>query len=218
MSDFLPAEWAINQSEPGFGTCEPSGWLALDLDSATADPHLLDDATLVEAMVGFDRLASWAAARQARLLAELAARRPSDRAPHSARWACIGSEYAPDEAGVALHLSRGTACAGIGTACRLLAVLPETHAAWEAGRIDTSKARTVDDATWMLAPALARAVQDRVLPKAPGQTLAELKAALERAVLAVDPEGAEARHGEAHRDRRVWSRPRPTGWNRCGLC
>jgi hypothetical protein len=155
MSDFLPAEWAINQSEPEFGTCEPSGWLALDLDSATADPHLLDDATLVEAMVGFDRLASWAAARQARLRAELAARRPSDRAPHSARWACIGSEYAPDEAGVALHLSRGTACARIGTACRLLAVLPETHAAWEAGRIDTSKARTVDDATWMLAPAFA---------------------------------------------------------------
>jgi hypothetical protein len=72
MSDVLP-EWAINQSEPGFGTCEPSGWLALDLDSATADPHLLDDATLVDAMVGFDRLASWAAARQARLLAGRAA-------------------------------------------------------------------------------------------------------------------------------------------------
>jgi hypothetical protein len=211
MSDFLPAEWAINQSEPGFGSCEPSGWLALDLDSATADPHLLDDATLVEAMVGFDRLASWAAARQARLLAELAARRPSDRVPHSARWACIGSEYAPDEAGVALHLSRGTACARIGTACRLLAVLPETHAAWEAGRIDTSKARTVDDATWMLAPALARAVQDGVLPKAPGQTLAELKAALGRAVLAVDPEGAEARHREARRDRRVVVTPEADG-------
>src|SRR5215207_2365799 len=211
MSDSLPAEWAINQSEPGFGTCEPSGWLALDLDYATSDPHLLDDATLVEAMVGFDRLASWAAARQARLLAELAARRPSDRAPHSARWACIGGEYAPDEAGVALHLSRGTACARIGTACRLLAVLPETHAAWEAGRIDTSKARTVDDVTWMLAPALARAVQDRVLPKAPGQTLAELKAALERAVLAVDPEGAEARHREARRDRRVVVTPEADG-------
>jgi len=90
-------------------------------------------------------------------------------------------------------------------------VLPETHAAWEAGRIDTSKARTVDDATWMLAPALARAVQDRVLPKAPGQTLAELKAALGRAVLAVDPEGAEARHREARRDRRVVVTPEADG-------
>jgi len=197
MSDSLPAEWAINQSEPGFGTCEPSGWLALDLDYATSDPHLLDDATLVEAMVGFDRLASWAAARQARLLAELAARRPSDRAPHSARWACIGSEYAPDEAGVALHLSRGAACARIGTAVRLLAVLPETHAAWEAGRIDTAKARAVDDATWTLTPELARAVQDRVLPRAPEQTLTQLKGALARAVLAVDEHRAVGRFAGA---------------------
>ena len=211
-------EWAPDLSSPEFieppltyGSCEPSGWLALDLDSATTEPHLLDDATLVEALVGFDRLASWAAARQARLLAELAARRPADRAPHTARWAGIGSEYAPDEAGVALRLSRGAACARIGTACRLLSVLPETHAAWEAGRIDTAKARAVDDSTWTLAPELARAVQDRVLPKAPGQTLAQLKAALGRAVLAVDPEGAEARHREARRDRRVVVTPEADG-------
>ena len=48
---------------------------ALDLDTATADPAQLTDHTLIEAIVGFDRVASWAAARQARLLAELARRR-----------------------------------------------------------------------------------------------------------------------------------------------
>ena len=42
-----------------------------------------------------------------------------------------------------------------------------------------------------------------MLPKAPEQTLAQLKAALARAVLAADPEGAEERHREARRDRRV---------------
>ena len=166
---------------------------------------------MIEALVGFDRVASWATARQARLLAELAARRPTDRAPNSARWAGVGSEYAPDEAGVALHLSRGAACARIGTAVRLLAVLPETHAAWEAGRIDTAKARAVDDATWTLTPELARAVQDRVLPRAPEQTLTELKGALARAVLAVDPEGAETRHREARRERRVVVTPEADG-------
>lgn len=117
-------EWLDDQPAE-FGSCTPSGFLALDLDTATTDPAQLSDRTLIEAMIGFDRLASWAAARQARLLAELAARRPTDRAPHSARWAGVGSEYAPDEVGVALHLSRGTACARIGTAVRLLAVLPE---------------------------------------------------------------------------------------------
>ena len=96
----------------------------------------------------------------------------------------------------------------VGLACRLLATLPETHALWEAGRIDTAKARAVDDATWMLLPELARAVQDRVLPRAPEQTLAQLKAALARAVIAADPDGAEQRHRQA-RYRRVVITPRP---------
>jgi hypothetical protein len=63
----------------------------------------------------------------------------------------------------------------------------------------------------MLTPALARAVQDRVLPRAPEQTLAQLKASLARAVLAVDPDGAEARHREARRDRRVVITPEADG-------
>jgi hypothetical protein len=138
-----------------------------------------------------------------RLLAELARRRPTDKAPHSARWAGVGSEYAPDEVGVAMHLSRGTACARIGLACRLLGTLPETHALWEAGRIDTAKARAVDDATVVLSDELARAVQDRVLSRASEQTLPQLKAALARAVLAVDPDGAEQRHRQARRDELV---------------
>ena len=191
--------------------CEPSGWLALDLDSATADPARLSDDTLIEAMVGFDRLSSWAAARQARLLAELARRRPAETAPYSARSAGVGSEYAPDDFGAALHLSRGSACARIGLACRLLATLPETHALWESGQIDAAKARAIDDATWMLSPELARAVQDRVLARAPEQTLAQLKAALARAVIVVDPDGAEQRHRQARRDRRVVITPEADG-------
>ena len=214
LRDWLPPEWddaAPDEPVLAYGTCTPSGWLALDLDSATTDPAGLSDDTLVEAMVGFDRVGSWAAARQARLLAELARRRPTDRAPYSARWAGVGSEYAPDEVGVALHLSRGTACARIGLACRLLATLPDTFALWEAGRIDTAKARAVDDATVVLSDELARAVEARVLPRAPEQTLAQLKAALARAVIAADPDGAEARHRQARRDRRVVVTAEPDG-------
>jgi hypothetical protein len=120
LAEALPDDPALP-----FGSGEPSGELALDLDLSTADAAGLSDESLVEAIVGFDRLASWAAARQARLLDELAARRPADTAPHSARWACVGSEYAPDEVGVALRLSRSSAWARIGLARRLLATLPE---------------------------------------------------------------------------------------------
>ena len=214
LRDWLPPEWddtAPDEPVLAYGTCPPSGWLALDLDSATTDPARLSDDTLIEAMVGFDRVGSWAAARQARLLAELARRRPTDRAPYSARWAGVGSEYAPDEVGVALHLARGTACARIGLACRLLTTLPDTFALWEAGQIDTAKARAIDDATVVLSDELARAVQDRVLPRAPEQTLAQLKAALARAVIAADPDGAEARHRQARRDRRVVISPEADG-------
>ena len=42
-----------------------------------------------------------------------------------------------------------------------------------------------------------------MLSRAPEQTLAQLKAALARAVLAADPDGAEQRHRQARRDRRV---------------
>jgi hypothetical protein len=192
-----------DEPPPTYGTCEPSGWLALELDNDTADPAALSDESLIEAIIGFDRLASWAAARQARCLAELAHRRPADTAPHTARSACVGSEFAPDEVGVALTLSRSTAGARIATACRLLSVLPATFILWESGRIDTLKARAIDDATCLLRDEQARAVEARVLPRAPQQTLAQLKAALARAVLAVDPADADSRHRQARRDRRV---------------
>ena len=212
VGDWPPPDWPPTECPPaelgelreldglvaGYGSCVPSGWSALDLDIGTADAAGLSDESLVEAIVGFDRLASWAAARQARLLDELASRRPADRAPVSARWACVGSEYAPDEVGVALRLSRGSACARIGLARRLLATLPDTFALWESGLIDTAKARAVDDATVVLSDEHARKVQAAVLPKAPEQTLAQLKAALARAVLAADPRGG-ARSGIGRR-------------------
>ena len=138
-----------SRCSPTAGASPRGGWRWTWTRPPPIRPGCPDD-TLIEAMVGFDRLASWAAARQARLLAELARRRPSDKAPYSARSAGVGSEYAPDEVGVALHLSRGTACARIGLACRLLSTLPDTFALWEAGRIDTAKARAVDDATVVL--------------------------------------------------------------------
>ena len=74
------------------------------------------DATLIEAMVGFDRVASWAAARQARLLAELAARRPADKAPHiGAAGRVWAASTSPTRSGSPCIWPAGTAVPRVGT-------------------------------------------------------------------------------------------------------
>ncbi|MGB9281454.1 MAG: DUF222 domain-containing protein, partial [Pseudonocardiaceae bacterium] len=42
-----------------------------------------------------------------------------------------------------------------------------------------------------------------MLPRAGQQTVSQLRAAIARAVLAIDPDGAEARYRERRKDRRV---------------
>jgi hypothetical protein len=54
-------------------------------------------------------------------------------------------------------------------------------------------------------------VAARVLPRAGEQTVGGLRAALARAVVAVDPDGAAERHRQAQRERRVVLNPEPEG-------
>ncbi len=184
---------------------QPSGWLALEVDAATGDGGVsLDDTDLVDAVIALDRLAGWAAARQARLLAEFARRRPGDdpELVGSDRASSL-SRYAPDEVALALSQSRMSAAARLGRSVQLVSVLPAALETWEAGRIDEGKVRAICDATHHLDPETAVAVQDRVLPRASGRSLAQVKAALRRAVIAADPQGANERHKKARLDRRV---------------
>ncbi len=74
-----------------------------------------------------------------------------------------------------------------------LARLPGTRLALAGGRIDLAKATAIIDAVAPLSDAAAAAVEARVLGRAPGQTLPNLKACLARAVIAADPAAAEAR-------------------------
>ena len=51
-------DWvAAGAPPPTFGNCAPSGWTALELDHGTADLSLLTDADVIEAIIGFDRVA-----------------------------------------------------------------------------------------------------------------------------------------------------------------
>jgi hypothetical protein len=157
----------------------PSGWLALELD--TAAPAVLSDAELIDATIAGDHLASWAIARQTRVLAEFARRRPGDD-PQAVLCPnpSVASRWAPDQIGLALRLSRGTAMVRLGQAHSLTGTLSATLGLLERGRLDPAKARTICDTVAFLDADLAAAVQARVLPRAPEQTLAQLRAALAR--------------------------------------
>jgi hypothetical protein len=191
-------------AQPPVSACAPSGWLALELDQGCADPAVLSDSELIDAVIGFDRVASWALARQAVLLTEFARRRPGDHplaANSDTPSRC--SEFAPDEVALALRLSRMTATGRLVMAQTLVEELPATLAAWETGVIDSLKARAITETAYLLPAQQRSALEARVLPRAGTQTIAQLRAALTRAVLALDPEGAAARHQQRRQDRRV---------------
>jgi Domain of unknown function (DUF222) len=193
--------------------CATSGWLALELDHATVESSRLSDADLIDTIVAFDRVASWASARQARLLAEFARRRPEVKSspPSRSEVPARYSGYSPDEIALALRLSRTTAANRLTMAQVLVTDLPGTLSAWQAGTIDERKARAITETSYVLPREQRAALEDRVLPRAGQQTVSQLRAALARAVLVIDPLGAAARHEQRRKDRRVVLSPEEDG-------
>jgi hypothetical protein len=185
----------------------PSALLAGLADAVTRDGGLagLDDDELVGAIRVWQRIGSWASASGLAAVAELARRRPAPRTPAAApgQFPAQVSEFASDEVGAALTLTRQAASTDTELAIDLAVRLPGTFGAHHQGLIDRAKARLIAEATRVLSDADARAVEARVLPDAGEQTTGQLRAALARAVIAVDPEAAVRRREEAQRDPRV---------------
>ncbi len=186
----------------------PSGGYALELDAATSIPAVLSAAELVDAAVGYERLAAWAVGRQQELLAEFHRRpgdgtvRPAAHAPHPAAESAARREWAVDEIGLALTLAPAAAAIRMAHADRAAGVLRATRDLLAAGRICPARARLIHDMLAEYDDSIAAAVQARVLPRAPEQTWGQLRAALARAILAVVPDPAH-RHRGARKGRRV---------------
>lgn len=181
----------------------------------SSDPAYLDDADLIDAAAAWERLTSWAQAGQMAVLGELARRRPASgetRAAVRERGDPTGvSEFAADEVAPALRLSRSAAASRVALAIELRTRLAGTFAALARGELDMSKTRTVADATRPLSDENTAAVERRVLDRASRQTVGQLRASVGRAVIAVDPDGAERRHARARKDRRLVFSPLPDG-------
>ncbi len=159
----------------------------------------LSDDALVGVLQAWRRLASWAAAGELAAVAELDRRRWAEVAagadPHLA-------EHVGDELAAALTLTTRSADALLDVACNL-ARLPLTRAALATGQIDRARALVISDGVSCLSDAHAAAVESAVIGRAPGQTSGQLRAATQRAVLAVDPAAATRRREEARKDARV---------------
>jgi hypothetical protein len=196
----------------------PTPWDAAELASAEAGPWLAfalaageaegssDDAVL-EAVIGFRKIAAWAAANAARAAAALA-----DRAVMNPEWPTTAGrvsvrDVTGEELALALGCSRRTARHLVRDGRAFESDLTPTGDALARGDIDPAKARVLVEALADAPTLLALDVQDAVLPEAGRRTPTELSRDVARAIIAADPAGARSRHECATRDRRV-DRPR----------
>jgi hypothetical protein len=162
---------------------------------------------LIDVISAWERVKCWAEAAQAAAVTEFAHRRPGVDPP--ARSASV-DEFAADEIGAALNLSRRTAGHRIAFAVGLTE-LPQTCVALAGGRIGLGVAHRIVDGLQVLPLAEARAVEVDVLRDAEGRTPGQVQARLARSVLAVDPTAAAKRYARAVADRRVVVSAQPDG-------
>src|SRR6266704_311333 len=185
-----------------------AGWLA---QARAAD---LEDGALAGVAASFRRLASWAAAGELAAVAQIASR--SARAD---RRAAVDRAGRPDrltadavgQVALALALSPDGASGWADLAVVLTWRLTGTGAALAAGQIDLARARMIARMTAALSDAAARAVEAAVLGRAGWQTPGQLHAALRRAVIKADPQGAERRREETERNAKVALYPEDEG-------
>ena len=208
-----PGARTILRSRSGFGSgddldvLEPGPALAGLTDTATRPDRIadLDDDELIGALRAWRRLESWTAAGALAMVAELARRRPADRTPPAppGQFPDQPSEFVADEIAAALTLTGPAAGTCLDLAMDLATRLPGTAQALRAGIIDYLRARIIAEATRILGPDDARQVENMILAKAGQQTSGQLRAALAREILVIDPEAAQRRREQAQRDPRI---------------
>src|SRR5256714_7739599 len=134
------------------------------------DPAALSAAGRVDMLVALERQAAWVAAQQQRVLARMAVDSSDER------------NWVREDVACALRLSGLSAQRRLAVAQTLVERLPATLKLLDRGQIGYLHAASLAEAVFALDAKQTRAVEDRVLPRAPEQTLAELKRSVRRAV------------------------------------
>ncbi|HEY3260245.1 MAG TPA: DUF222 domain-containing protein [Pseudonocardiaceae bacterium] len=150
---------------------------------------------IIDAAQHWECVIAHAQAQQLKAFAALAELR---RRPHGQI-----DEHTADELALALSISGVAAHHRLDLALTLTHRRPATLAALEAGQIDLLRARAIADGTGPLSAEQAAQVEARVLAKAGEQTAPQVRQAIKRAVLTVDPGGEQDRHRRHRQQRRV---------------
>ncbi len=160
----------------------------------------------IDALVASERLIAYAQAVQLQVLAALEAARSDDPLDCTDEEVIAAVRWSPNATRTRLYL-----------AADLTDRFPETLDLLHAGRICHAQAAALADLTSHLDTEVARAVQARVLPRMPQQSVAATRKALNRAVLAADPHSAQKRHQQQVTERRVVLYPEPDGMTTLAL-
>jgi Domain of unknown function (DUF222) len=158
--------------------------------SENTQPASQDADAVLDEILACERSIAALQAQQIHALAQFAELRPDSSGGSM-------DEFAADEIAPLLRISRTAAYLRLDLAIELTTRLPGTLTALNDGRLDLSKARIIAELTRVLSPEHAAAVEAQILPQAANQTPGQLRAAVRRAVLQIDPGGAE--HRNQHR-------------------
>ncbi|WP_152191927.1 HNH endonuclease signature motif containing protein [Georgenia satyanarayanai] len=200
LAELLPVDGALGDY---LAPLPPGPRLGILL--AAIDPAEVDDYSLVEVAAAHKRMESYAAAQAARVAAVLAERPAlNPEWPGTLRGRTRGECLAGHELAMRLKISKvaGTRMAASGRAFGNL--LEATGEALEQGLIDYPRAQAIFTTLDGLPPEVALAAQWEVIETAPGRTLRQLREDLEKAVISVDPQEADARHRAARQKRTVY--------------
>jgi hypothetical protein len=169
------------------------------------DPHALSAGEQVDLLAVLEQQRRWFEAAQLRVLAAI-----QDR---DASRLGLGQEGVS----LALQLPLRTAQIRLAQSATLVRELPTTLAAVADGSISAAHANVLAEAVWRLPadhPELPAALERAVLPPVLATacvTVPQLRRRVRRAVLALDPAAAEARHQRALAERRVEYHPGEDG-------
>jgi hypothetical protein len=201
---------AVDQMPPG------PALATFTANAAAAEPasdeaalHGLSDEELTGVIRGWRKLSSWAQAGELAAVAEMAVRRHTEALSAGDRQS-VADEAATDEIAAALTLTSRAAQA-LSDRATSMQELPATRAALAAGRIDMPRALVMLNSLAGQDPALARAVEAQVIDQAPAQTTGQLRASVNRALLAADPDAAEKRRKTEEQHARIEQLPEPGG-------
>jgi hypothetical protein len=185
-----------------------AGWLG---SSSAAN---LEDGALPGVAAAYRRLASWAQAGELAAVAQMASRSaaadPKAGVDGQGRPSRVPAD-AHGQVSLALTMSQSAAAWWTDLAVGLQWRLAGTGVALRSGAIDLGRAKAIAEATAVLDDEKAQAVESNILARAGEQTMGQLRAALRRAVIKADPEGAERRREEAERQARVMLYPDAEG-------